>query len=277
MRPVERKSGWDKAAVLVQAVGGLAIFVSLAALFIGIRQFNEQQKVNTAQLLEQQRQATLDGYLNEMSGLVLTDRLTHSKPGAPVRAIADARTVTAVRNLDGRRKGTLIRFLWEAHLINRPTPILNLFHIDLNYTVFTNANLYQVYLTGVGLSNANFAGAGLLGVYLRRSVLIQANLKYADLACYKGNVCANLSGAYLMRANLIGADLKGADLSGAHLEGADLSNANLAGADLRKALYNARPILVKNAQGQLVVDQPTRWPKGFNPKASGASCDYCRS
>jgi hypothetical protein len=43
--PAERKSGWDKAAVIVQAVGGLAIFVSLAALFIGVRQLTPSREL----------------------------------------------------------------------------------------------------------------------------------------------------------------------------------------------------------------------------------------
>src|SRR5215831_19480373 len=88
----ERKSGWDKAAVIVQAVGALAIFVSLIGLFIGVRQFNEQQATNAAQLMNQQNQATLDKYLDDMSALVLTYHLTNSKPSATIRAVAVART-----------------------------------------------------------------------------------------------------------------------------------------------------------------------------------------
>jgi hypothetical protein len=271
-----KKSGWDKASVVVQAVGGLAIFVSLAALVIGVRQFNEQQRENAAQQLNQQRQATLNGYLNAMSGLVLQYHLTKSPPGAPVRAVAVARTATAVRDLDGQRKGTVVRFLWESHLISRPHPVISLFHDDLNGAVFTNANFYQVYLGQVGLTNANFAGASLLGAYLRGAVLIQANLKNAKLACYNQIYCANLSGAYLMRANLTGADLDGANLSGAYLDGANLSHAKLAGVKLQKAVYNTRSILVLNGQGKLVTDLPTRWPRGFNPRAAGATCNFCQ-
>ncbi len=125
--PAETKNAWDKAAVLVQAVGALAIFVSLAALFTGVRQFNEQQKESAAQALNQQREAVLNGYLDDMSALMLRYHLSKSKPGAPVRSIAGARTLTAVRDLDGARKATLIRYLWEAGLITRPLPIVNIF------------------------------------------------------------------------------------------------------------------------------------------------------
>lgn len=271
----EGKSGWDKAAVVVQAIGAFAIFVSLAGLFIGVRQFNEQQKINAAQLQNQQYQATLDAYINDMSTLILTYHLTDPKSTASDRAIAIAQTLTALRNLDGGRKGTLVRFLWESHLIKEPKPILNLYHADLNSTVFTNANLYQVYLSKLGLTNADFAGADLRGADLAGSVLIQASLQHANLGCYARNVCASLTGAYLMRADLADANLTGANLSGAYLDGANLSHATLAGAKLTKATYNTRPILVTNAQGKLVTDMPTRWPAGFSPAAAGATCQYC--
>lgn len=273
----EKKPGWEKTGVVVQAVGALAIFVSLAGLLIGVQQFNRQQKTNAAQLLNQEYQATLDQYLNDMSDLVLTQHLADPTSSAPVRAIAVARTLTAVRNLDGQRKGTLLRFLWEAHLINWPQPIVNLFHSDFDDTSFTNPpTLNQVYLSQLSLTNADFAGAYLMGAYLQGSVMIQANFTNAHLGCSDQNVCTNLSGAYLMRAHLNSADLSGANLTGAYLEGADLSNANLTGVRLQKAMYNVKPIHVINAQGEPVIDMPTRWPKGFDPKAAGATCSiYC--
>ena len=167
-----------------------------------MHQFNAQQKANAAQLLDQQRQATLSGYLGDMSALALQYKLTQSNPGDPVRAIASARTITAVRDLDGPRKSTLIQDLWEADLIRRPNPIVELFHADLNGAVFTvGANLYQVSLSPVGLSNANFTGAGLDGANLRGSILIGADLIGASLTCRPidshTGVCADLSGADL--------------------------------------------------------------------------------
>src|SRR5713226_10193789 len=60
-RPKE-KSGWNKASVIVQAIGGLAIFVSVAGLFVSIRQFNDQQATNATDLVNQRHQTTLDTY-----------------------------------------------------------------------------------------------------------------------------------------------------------------------------------------------------------------------
>ena len=127
----ERKSAWDKASVIVQGVGGLAIFVSLAGLFIGVRQFNDQQQTNATNLVDQQHQDTLSNYLNDMSNLVLNKQLTSVGSDSQITAIAIARTATALRNLDGPDKGILVRFLWEAGLIFRPNPVLDLYHMDL--------------------------------------------------------------------------------------------------------------------------------------------------
>jgi uncharacterized protein YjbI with pentapeptide repeats len=132
-----------------------------------------------------------------------------------------------------------------------------------------------VYLANLGLTHADFAGADLRGAYLRGSVLIQANLTGARLSRYGVSLCTSLYGAYLMRADLAGAKLTDADLSYAYLYGANLSSADLTGAKLQHAFYNTRTILVRNQQGQLVADTPTRWPAGFNPKAAGANCKYC--
>lgn len=273
----EKKSGWDKASVIVQAIGGLAIFVSLAALFIGVRQFNEQQQANAADQLTQQHQQTLNTYLDDMSDLVLNHKLTTMGPDSTVAAIASARTATALRNLDGMSKGILVRFLWEAGLIVGPKPILDLYQVNLNDAVFQNANLYHVYLSQVGLVGANLDSAQLQGANLSGSVLIQASLQSANLSCLSRAVCTALAGAYLMRADLAGANLTGANLSDAHLEGANLSVALWRGIDLRGARYNTRPIRVEGVQGNLVTDEPTIWPAHFNPETAGAICDDCLS
>src|SRR5215468_9867614 len=56
----KKNSGWHKASVVAQGIGGLAIFVSLAGLLIGARKFNDQQEENAAHPVNRQRQTTLD-------------------------------------------------------------------------------------------------------------------------------------------------------------------------------------------------------------------------
>ena len=60
--------------------------------------------------------ATLQTYLDQMSGLMLDKNLLTSKEGDAVRAVARTVTLTTLRRLDGSRKGEVVRFLAEARL-----------------------------------------------------------------------------------------------------------------------------------------------------------------
>ena len=205
------------------------------------------------------------------SARILQYNLPKSKPSDPVRAIAVARTLTAVRDLDGPRKATLIRYLWEAGLLEGARPIVNIYNAVLTGAVFDNANL-----NGIALFNQLF----LNGVqFIDRTTLIDADLSESHL--YEADFAtANLTGAHLqgsypIAANFSGANLQGADLAGADLTGADLTGANLTGADLKGARYNSKPEYVYPPQGKEVVKEPTQWPVSFDPQAEGAYCYDC--
>jgi hypothetical protein len=138
----------------------VAAIIAVSGFIFGVYHFNAQQSANQAQALDQQRQTTLDTYLDRMSDLLLTSHLAVSKPSDEVRVIAEAQTYTAVRNLDGLRKGILVRFLWEANLIETPQPIISLFNADLSEAIFTSADL----------SGANLSGADLIGAIFTSDV-----------------------------------------------------------------------------------------------------------
>lgn len=106
--------------------------------------------------------------------------------------------------------------------------IKNRFTGAVQFTAKIDATDETLLSVKIGLSvkwaiktDANLAGAGLVGAYLASANLAGAYLARADLAG------ADLAGAYLARANLAGANLADANLAGA-----DLAGANLAGADL---------------------------------------------
>ncbi len=313
-----KKSGWDIASVFVQGVGALAVFVSLGALAVSVWQFNQQQRSVAAQTLNQQRQDALNEYFSDMSTLALQDNLTKSKPGDPVRAIAEARTYTTVRDLDGERKGTLIRYLREASLITGSDPVLSLQKADLDGIYLpSGAILNEANLSNLSIKDASLSGVQLHGVDLRGSVLIGDNLSGAQLTCLPpirghNGACVNLNGADLDSVNLSGADLtgaqlaclpkgstsvvglctqlssvdlsdaylddaklSGANLAGADLAGAQLTGANLRGADLRGTTYNTRLRRTTNALRESLTENPTQWPRGFDPQAAGAVCVDC--
>jgi uncharacterized protein YjbI with pentapeptide repeats len=284
----EKKSGWDIAAALGQLIGAFAVVVSVAGLAVSVWLFKQQQQSTAAQTLDQQRQDAINQYYDDMSTLVLQDGLGTSKQTAAVRAIAEARTDTTVRYLDGARKGTLIRFLREARLIMGPNPAVSLQLTDLeDLTVPQATVLSGVNLSDLDLLDADLDDARMLGVNLSESHLDGANLSYAWLNCLPAanggaSVCANLSyatlsGADLEDANLIRADLAHANLTGAELVGADLTDADLSDADLRGATYNVATLRTPEPGGT-VTDRPTQWPADFNLRAlraAGAVCVDC--
>jgi uncharacterized protein YjbI with pentapeptide repeats len=136
-----------------------------------------------------------------MADLLLTEGLRSSDPQSEVRDLARARTLTALRRLDGPRKGLLVRFLREAKL--------------------SQVNLANAQLRGAVLWFADLKGANLKEADLTGAQLWFADLQSADLTR------ANLSGAEFTGANLSDANLTWANLNLADLEGSILNRTNL--------------------------------------------------
>jgi hypothetical protein len=133
---------------------------------------------------DQQQETALQTYLDRMSDLLLTDHLATSPDGDEVREVARERTHTLLPQLNSTRKGEVIKFLYEAGLLqgNAKGPA-------------------AVNLDRDDLSGANLQGSNLGGVNLSHADLSDANVSYADLT----------------GANLFDADLTGANLTGANL------------------------------------------------------------
>jgi len=212
---LQNKTLWHWLELLIVPVV-LAVGAALIQWQSGVRQEN----VTT----DRNRQETLAKYLEQMTVLLIDKHLRSSQPGSEVRVVARARTLTALRELDGERKGQLILFLAEAGLINKrcdPTPekqdctgIISLRGANLNKADIQGASVGRSKFTSVNLQGADLQGADLEASKLAKVNLKGSNLQEADL---EG---ANLQEANLTHADLRSADLKKADLSGAELRGA---------------------------------------------------------
>src|SRR5947209_10238128 len=116
---------------------------------------------NAAQTLDQERQATFDTYLDRMSDLLLTDHLLTAPQGSPVIAIAEARTLTALRDLDAPRRSQLVRFLWKAQLDTGNSPVVTLNAAPLSSTTFQHALLYDINFSKTLLIGSTFNDCNL--------------------------------------------------------------------------------------------------------------------
>lgn len=176
------------------------------------------QNISRQQYLGQQvteekraQEEALQAYLDHIGQLLLDkDKpLRHSKEGDEVSMLARARTLTALSQLDGKRKGILIRFLSEARLIQgRPgmesgvrgwtqhRPIIGLTAADLSDADLSDVDLTYALLAEANLRSANLRGADLSNTVLFNTDLTSADLLHATVTWWEGlNSCKSLEGA----------------------------------------------------------------------------------
>lgn len=217
------KTVWDWLSLLV-----IPLALALVVLFFNQmntsteRQIAEQRYEQDQQIaLDKQREDVLQAYLDRMSELLLEKGLRTSQPDAEVRNVARTRTISVLRQLDGRRVGDVFAFLAEAGLVKDSDPIVSLEEADFSYVNWEGANLFRINFAGTDLSDVILFGANLSGVDLTGADLGGTNLNKASLRK------AFLGMAFLGEALLEGADLSGANLSGANLNGARLKDAKI--------------------------------------------------
>ncbi len=179
--------------------------------------FSRSESVKGREIeLDRQREETMHAYFDRMTKLLLENRLNESEPTDDVRDVARLWTLTALRTLDGKRKGLLLQFLVEADLIKRGEHIPDDWRkglgkrkaiIHLENADLSNIDLSGALMNEIDLIAANLEGAKLRGIRLSQAVLFDASLRKADLR----------------NANLRGADLRGTDFTEADLSDADLS------------------------------------------------------
>ena len=250
------KTLWDWLQLLI--VPAILVAVTFAWSATQTRSNNKRDDrriaADRAAAEEARQDTTLQVYLDQMSGLMLHEKLLSSKEGDAVRAVARTVTLATLRRLDAERRGQVVHFLYEARLLDTKNVRVDLTNADLSRADLSRSEFVGAYLGGADLRNANFTddnlggaylgGADLTGAHFTRAGLVQADLVEAGLAladlrrAYLRGAdfyTADLTDARLGGADLRDADFQGANLTGANLEGANLEGATLAGANLTGA------------------------------------------
>jgi hypothetical protein len=223
------KTLWDWLQLLIiPAVLAVAGYVINLTISRGEQEATKQRDKTAHEIaLDNQRQIALQDYIDKLSELMLHEKLRESQPNDEVRTIARVRTLTVLPGLDGERKGSVLRFLYESGLITKSASI-----IDLNEANFIGTDLEwdRVNLSGADLKGASFIDANFYDVNLSGADLKGASFEdaYMEKTCLKD---ADLNNAYLSGCCLSYADLSGAKLNVFSLRFADLSYANLSGAE----------------------------------------------
>src|SRR6266446_4725971 len=194
---------------IVLAAGVIWFSMQQSQISFQVSQQQRQNELNIA--ADQQRETTLQTYLNLMSDLLLNPNIhTFGQQGDAARTLSRTRTLIVLQQLDGPRKAIVLKFLYSGGLIKRQDP--------QSHNVEPVVNVTGADFGGVDLEGSELGGADLAGVNLSRANLIGTDLS----ATYLSN--ANLSGADLTGANLSNADLTGVKLSNAHLTDVDWKN-----------------------------------------------------
>ena len=266
------KTIWDTAQLII-----VPISLALIAYLLSNKQRQEDREIARAQreqdlriaderrrndseiALNREREDALQAYLSAMTSLLLEHNMGDEK----VAVIAQARTLSLLPRLDGKRKATVLRFLAGSKLISRNGQLLS-----LNGADFSGMHDVAVSLTGVSLGGVN-----LHGCKLAHSSIRDSDLQFADLSD------VDLSSSDLFGTDLRGTNLRGADLSDTVLVKSDFSsgiparasvNATVARNNARAAEQRWLQTLSEATFKSARYDFSTVWPKGFDAKAAGA-------
>src|SRR6266566_1256317 len=126
---------------------------------------------------DRQQEEALQAYIDSMSALLLERNLRQSAKDDEVRKIARVRTLTVLPRLNGKRKGSVVQFLYESGLIHKDQKI-----VDLSQANLREADLSRANLDGADLSRADLSEADLRETDLRETDLSLANLNGANLS-----------------------------------------------------------------------------------------------
>jgi uncharacterized protein YjbI with pentapeptide repeats len=300
-----REERWQR----VQAFGTLAISAAVACLTyyqvetarkagereMEIAENHQATNVSTAKdnraadearAKEEQQHQIMSNYLNEMTKLLIDHNLKQSDNDSPVRTVARSITLNTARRLDSERKGQLIKFLYEADLIDTcPEETTASFREFSSNTSCNNDSIIKleearleearfdyrpvifrgIDLEEVDLSNAELKEIDLSYAVMDKAVLTGANLDNAILSEAKMS-SIQMQNADLSSANLIGTNLQKAILIDSSFENADLSKADLRCAQLQGAkLDKAKTDDKTNFQGAQ-YDNKTTFPEDFQPQ-----------
>lgn len=203
----QTKTLWDWMDLLI-----IPIVLALGAFLLNRSERTAEREIAK----DRQRELLFQSYLDKMSEMLVENKL-HTSNNKALVEVARSRTHSLLRELDGRRKASVVIFLRDTKLSIGEKPIISLGGADLRRADFAEGYLCDVNLEAADLRQARLQKALWTGAYLcgadlrdtdlRGSVLEVVNLEQASL---EG---ANLTGVSLTNSNLVGTNLKDAKVT----------------------------------------------------------------
>lgn len=119
----------------------------------------------------------LNNYRRSITDLMINGGLSSDKPKDGVELAANALTASTAHQLDAKRKGQFIVFLYKAELINKDSR-----RVSLNEVNLSGANLSEANLSGADLSGADLSEAELFGVDFSDAEINTTDFSDADFS-----------------------------------------------------------------------------------------------
>ncbi|CAF4176177.1 unnamed protein product [Rotaria sordida] len=254
-------------SIIVPLLIGMAtVLISVVQLDIASKQRTQdllianeerEQDLHIADALQQD--LVLAAYIEQMSELMLTSNFTINN--TIIANICRAKTLTALRQLDSKRKTQLIKFVYEANLIHHNQPHIRLVDAELDNIDLSDSNhvqgRYRSELTELpfkrtSLNYASFAHRTIVNGIFEEASLIGANFTNCRFTS------TSFFGAILRYANFQNASSKdyinfeSADLFGSNISDEMLFNAiSIDGANLPNGTRGVRRNFLINGDAEL--------------------------
>ncbi len=272
-------SWWQRTALRLKELDWLQILGLVAiptiSLLVGGMTYLITEKQGKA-TLESQSYEVMSSYYDQMRELVINGKLLDS-PNDNVKSLTKTITLSAFRQLDGKRRGEILKSLYDMKLVGKCEPDFRTREVSNcridSVVSLTNARLDQLkFDENISLAGINLSDTWLLKADLKEIDLSKANLAFARLndarmdgAELKG---ANLSTALLQKVSLKGAKLQNVDLRRADLEKAELQNTDLRRACLQGTNLKGANLYKADLTGA-EYDSQTIFPDGFDKNSHG--------
>lgn len=186
----------DRGKTFWDWLGLLGVPISLLLLGSFLQKLDQeklikQQDQDEKNAKDLQRQKALKDYFNEVEALLLDqDWNSQSSRSDKIKILLRAKILEVLGELDGRRKGSLVKFLIESKIIDQYPHLLKsadlseaqLFGVDLSGADLSAANLEQADLFVAVLARVDFTGSNLIGADLRGALLYNSKFDAAILA-----------------------------------------------------------------------------------------------
>jgi uncharacterized protein YjbI with pentapeptide repeats len=252
----EHKTAWDLLQLLI-----IPIVLAAGAILFSQSQRNTEIQIEN----ERQRESALQSCIDRIKDLILDinapEPITDSNADDAFEVLemignfASVYTRATLQQLDGKRKGMLLEFLYYTHLIGwlEPSQSSWIPHRQVIYlgqgTDLTGLITNEITFHGVNLSFANLSNTKLVGMDLLMAHLDGCNMTNSSFVGV--NFCAaEMGGTNLSNIKVgNGVIFEKAKIKFANLKNADLRKASLSNTDLEGTKYNRK----------------TRFSKGFDP------------